>query len=124
MRIWDLRTGDEIRGSGGAGTPVWSEVTHVKRGRFIDFDAKIADSVLSIDLALVVAKVKLLIRRGRIMEVAVAGCEASATLKYGPHVLLQREAKELEFPVTLKLGEGIEIPAPLDLIKARDGAAD
>jgi hypothetical protein len=47
------------------------------------------------------------------MEIAVSGCEAEAKLKYGQHTLLKREAEELDFPLTLKLGDGVEIPPPL-----------
>lgn len=97
---------------------------HAPKVELYVHDTKIADAVLSIDLALVMANAKLLIRKGRIMEVAISGCKASATLKYGSHVLLKREAEELDFPATVKLGDGIAIPPPLNLTKPKPSPSD
>jgi hypothetical protein len=78
-------------------------------------DVKLAEVEFDLQLSIVIARAKLLIRRGRIMEIAVSGASTRATLKYGKHTLLTREAEELDFPLTLPLGEGIEIPPPLQL---------
>jgi len=99
---------------------------HAPKVELYVHDVRLAEVEFDLQLSIVIAKAKLLIRRGRIMEIAVSGAGARATLKYGKHTLLTREAEELDFPVAIPLGEGIDIPPPLHLadILAGPGTAE
>lgn len=77
------------------------------------YDKKVAEAPFDIILTLVVAKTKLMIKHGRIMEVRISGCQAMGKLCCQGQLVLEKKSTELKFPSALKLGDGIEIPPPL-----------
>lgn len=88
--------------------------THAPKVELYVHDIKMADAELALRLTLMIASATLMIERGVIKEIALSGLEASAKLSYGPHILLKRKSEKFDFPKTLKLGRGIEIPPPIE----------
>jgi len=86
---------------------------HAPKIELFVYDNKVAEVVVDISLTLVIAKTKLLIKQGRIMEVRISGCQAMGRLSCLGQTILERQSTELDFPGTIKLGDGIEIPPPL-----------
>jgi hypothetical protein len=79
------------------------------------YDEKVAEVQVDIALTLLMAKTILRIRQGRIMEVKISGCQAIGKVSCYGQEILEEQTAELEFPGALKLGDGIEIPPPLNI---------
>ncbi len=79
------------------------------------YDQSVAEVKVDISLTLVLAKTILRIRQGRIMEVKIAGCRAIGKASCYGQEIIEEQTKELEFPGAIKLGDGIEIPPPLNV---------
>lgn len=77
------------------------------------YDKKVAEVPFDIMLTLIVAKTKLMIKHGRIMEVRISGCQAMGKLSCQGRLVLEKKSAELELHSAIKLGDGIEIPPPL-----------
>jgi len=77
------------------------------------YDKKVTDVKVDIALTLLMAKTTLRIKRGRIMEVKISGCQGTGKVSCYGQVILEQKTTELEFPKAIKLGDGIEIPPPL-----------
>lgn len=88
---------------------------HSPRIELLVFDKKVTEVTVDIELALVLAKVKLMITKGRIMEVRISSCKAKASLSCRKHKILEQESEDINFPASIKLGNGIVIPPPLNL---------
>ena len=65
------------------------------------------------DRLLVMAKTKLMIKKGRILEVRISGCQALGKVSCYGQTIVEKKSEELKFPSAFKLGKGIEIPPPL-----------
>ncbi len=78
-------------------------------------NTKITEVILDITLTLVIAKTKLMIKKGRIMEVRISGCQAMGKVSCYGQTIVEKKSDELKLPSTIKLGKGIEIPPPLKL---------
>ena len=79
------------------------------------YDERVAEVKVDISLTLVLAETILRIRQGRIMEVKIAGCRAIGKASCYGQEIIEEQTKELEFPGAIKLGDGIEIPPPLNV---------
>lgn len=88
---------------------------HSPKMELFVYDTKIAEVILDITLTLVMAKTKLIIKKGRILEVKISGCQAMGKLSCYGQTILEKKSAELNFPSAIKLGNGIEIPPPLKL---------
>ncbi|MGA9575135.1 MAG: hypothetical protein WBS20_14450 [Lysobacterales bacterium] len=87
---------------------------HSPRIELLVFDKKVTEVTIDIELALVLARVNLMITKGRIMEVRISGCKAKASLSCRKHKILEKESEDIDFPASIKLGNGIAIPPPLN----------
>lgn len=79
------------------------------------YDKKVAEVKVNISLTLLMAKTTLRIKHGRILAVKISGCQASGKVSCYGQEILKEETAELEFPGTIKLGDGIDIPPPLKI---------
>jgi hypothetical protein len=79
------------------------------------YDQSVAEVKVDISLTLVLAKTILRIRQGRIMEVKIAGCRAIGKASCYGQEIIEEQTTELEFPGAIRLGDGIEIPPPLNV---------
>jgi hypothetical protein len=79
------------------------------------YDERVAEVKVDISLTLVLAETILRIRQGRIREVKIAGCRAIGKVSCYGQEIIEEQTKELEFPGAIKLGDGIEIPPPLNV---------
>jgi len=79
------------------------------------YDKKVTEVKVNIALTLLMAKTTLRIKRGRIMEVKISGCQGIGKVSCYGQVILEQKTTELEFPRAIKLGDGIEIPPPLKI---------
>ncbi|MEJ2535330.1 MAG: hypothetical protein P8008_07705 [Gammaproteobacteria bacterium] len=80
------------------------------------YEQLVCDVPLELELALVPARSKLLIRKGRIIGVKLSGCVASASLSCHGKELLSEKSEEIDFPAEIKLGRGVAIPPPIKLV--------
>ena len=92
---------------------------HAPRMELYVFEQKVCDVPLEIKLSLVLAKLNLMIRKGRIVELKMSRCKAAATVSCHGHKLISKDSEDIEFPPSIKLGKGIAIPPPL---KYKSGA--
>ena len=79
------------------------------------YDDKVAEVIVDITLTLVMAKTILKIKHGRILEVRISGCQAIGKLSCYGQEILEEKSTELDFPTSIKLGDGIAIPPPLKI---------
>jgi hypothetical protein len=79
------------------------------------YDERVAEVKVDISLTLVLAKTILRIRQGRILEVKISGCRAIGKVSCYGQEIVEEQTTELEFPGAIKLGDGIEIPPPLNV---------
>ena len=79
------------------------------------YDDKVTEVIVDITLTLLMAKTILKIKHGRILEVKISGCQAIGNLSCYGQEILEEKSTELDFPSAIKLGDGIEIPPPLQI---------
>ena len=79
------------------------------------YDQKVSEVKVDISLTLLMAKTTLRIKHGRIMEVQISGCQGVGKVSCYGQEILEQETTEIEFPRTIKLGGGVEIPPPLKI---------
>lgn len=79
------------------------------------YDKKVAEVKVDIALTLLMAKTTLRIKQGRILALKISGCQAIGQMSCYGQEILKEETVELEFPGTIKLGDGIDIPPPLKI---------
>jgi hypothetical protein len=79
------------------------------------YDKKVTDVKVDIALTLLMGKTTLRIKHGRIMEVKISGCQGIGRVSCHGQEILEQKTTELEFPRAIKLGDGIEIPPPLNI---------
>lgn len=79
------------------------------------YDKKVSEVKVDIALTLLMAKTTLRIKHGRIMEVKISGCQGLGKVSCYGQEILEQKTTEIEFPRTIKLGDGIVIPPPLKI---------
>ena len=79
------------------------------------YDKKVTEVKVDIALTLLMAKTTLRIKRGRIMEVKISGCQGIGKVSCYGQEIMEQKTTELEFPRAIKLGDGVEIPPPLKI---------
>ena len=85
------------------------------------YDKKVAEVTVDITLTLVIAKVNLMIKLGRIMEIRIDSCQAMGKISCRGQKIFEKKSTELNISSSIKLGDGIEIPPPLRIKKTVEG---
>jgi len=88
---------------------------HKPKMELFVYDTKVTEVILDISLTLVIAKTILMIKKGRILEVRISGCQAMGKVSCYGQTIVEKKSAELKFPSAIKLGNGIEILPPLKL---------
>ena len=89
---------------------------HAPKIELYVYENKVNEVVLDVSITLLIAKTTLLIRKGRIRELRVSGCQVAGKISCHGQKLVEKKSGELEFPQSVTFGnDGIEIPPPLKL---------
>ncbi|MEO1043503.1 MAG: hypothetical protein AAFX52_14575 [Pseudomonadota bacterium] len=70
----------------------------------------IAETAVDLSVGMSLKGATLLVQRGRIKAMKIAGCRAEGSVSVRGHTLLQRKSKPLALPGKIEFGQGIPIP--------------